>query len=89
MIKKPQKKSLEYLNLIDCLNYVESLGHEGYYDRMWDKVMFGDIVDGGGNDSYFYFHIDEEYADKEYWPDIKLLRDTFDLGDGIAFFVSW
>ena len=87
--EKPQKESMEYLNLIKCLKHIEALGHEGYYKRMWDKVLFTHIVDGGGNDSCFHFSIEEEYADPEQWPDIKLLRDTFDLGDGAMFFVSW
>lgn len=83
---KPQEKTLKYLNLIQCLRYIEAQGNKGYYDRMWDTILYDHMQ---GNDSYMFLDFDEDVWEPEAWADVKLLRDTFDLGTSAHFYVSW
>jgi len=79
--EKPIIESVEFYNLIKCLDHIEAIGHSGYKDRMWNYIM--DYVQG--NDSMIHL-----YNDNEANEDIKLLFDTFDIKEEMMdFYVSW
>lgn len=89
---KPEVETVKILNLIKALRYIEvHYNNPGYKDRVWDG-MYEYIP---GNDCYFNFWFgededDEPLEDDEKWlQDIKLLQDTFGLGEEIIFHVSW
>lgn len=95
--EKPEAKTVTFLNLFQALHHIQAQGHSGYKDRMLE-VMRDDCR--FGNDIYLDFHfgdmIQEEddpetgvnyYAFRQ--ADLKLLKDTFDLGDQILLYISW
>lgn len=112
--EKPQRQSRETLDLIPALEHIEAItgdkGHpmpgypqssmliNGYKDRMWDWMIWREVV--RSNDSYTAF-IRPDDTDVIAWQydfqndqqrqDVKLFCDTFDIDDtnGVLLDISW
>jgi hypothetical protein len=96
-MKKPIKEKIEVLNLLDVLEYLESIGHKGIKDRIFKELC--DTI-GIKNDTYIdYFFSDEDYLDDEFdddhaeyethLNDLNIIKTEFDIDDRIVFYISW
>lgn len=81
--EKPQIKTMDYYNLLECLYYIEATGHSGFKDKFWDMLL---ELTNFTNDSTV-----------ELWNDIDgknpLLKELFDkMGikdTTMTFEISW
>ncbi len=85
---KPGCETLEYLNLIKCLDYLE-VRRPGIKGRLW--ALFGDMGHVR-NDTYTYIALVDTWvtdAPREIPEDLKFFREIFDIEEGAYFEVSW
>lgn len=88
--EKPEPVVTMELNLIQALEHLEAIGHDGIKDRIWDCLLKNYDV---RNDSGFYLSMPDESERDEYenqeWEDFQLFKNTWDIDDGIQVWVSW
>lgn len=100
--EKPQRKSIETLNLIQALDHIETITNDVgtkekyhldcYSRRIWEWLIKIEAIPS--NDSYKMFFRPED-EDSEYSEqlrnDIKLFCDTFNIDskNGILLDISW
>ena len=89
-MKKPEVKTIRYLDLLEVIEYLKELGHENAHDILWDHA--NDTCSGFGNDSYFKMR---RVRPCSYTQEIEDLTDViwreFNIGDEepVTFWVSW
>lgn len=89
---KPQRKTVQMLNLIQCLEHIEATNHRpGYKRRVWSLM-----VEYVNNDTiipwiYLGEYLDEYDLTPMLREDIDLFNDTFDIkpNDEIYMEISW
>lgn len=87
-MNKPEVYTVKRLDLFECLNYLECIGHTGIKKRILDEIEIR------GNDSILEFllppEIDEEYYSKQFYEDTLLIKKTWDIkDDSIEMYVTW
>lgn len=90
---KPQLKSIQCLDILNALHYLETIGHQGIKDRFWDKFI------PLNNDTAQYVHLynyndlsedDIEYYGKQHLEDLKLIKETWNIQtDRIMIWICW
>ena len=101
---KPQRKSVETLNLIQALRHIEVITFDcgtkekfnldSYHSRMWTWMCESEMIPG--NDSFKKFWRPDDIGTKDcrlteqQQKDIQLFCDTFDITDkGVLLEISW
>ena len=99
-MRKPRTSEIKVLNIMKCLNYIESK-HEGYKSDFWDIIAM--VINGqsGYNhkmpiqDSYWSPQIprrgDRKYIDEEVWNLWVIFKNYFpEVKNGnVIFWASW
>jgi len=84
----PKLEGEPVLNLIQALDYLEAIGHEGIKERLWRQ-----LCEHATNDTAFYFSFDSTdflgLVDDRYVVDLEILRIVFDLPQTVLLFTSW
>lgn len=84
----PKLESEPVLNLIQALECLEAVGHEGIKERLW-----GILCEFAINDTAFWLDFDAVdflgLIDDQYVVDLEVLRIVFELPQKVLMFTSW
>lgn len=87
-MEKPEKYIVERLDLLECLDYLEYIGHVGIKERVLDEI--GIQKNGSILEFQFPPEVDEEFYSKQFCEDTLLIKNTWNIKeDSIEMYVTW